>query len=366
MKEKNKQGDGGNGGGDSFFAGAQPGVVSVSSGPYCEDLPVGGMTVGAVRQKYRDQFDIGDQAQAILDGKPATDETIIQGQALMFVQHAGEKGVDVHLIGGKAAVKEAGGYSDKRIDIPDLVNRIAPVMSTGPVMLPNGVKAVLSQGPITVWVWEQAPKVVQLSWIAADSPSPYGGGTKYRKVRIALPYLIIMAVFTRDQNGMPKIAQTDECFFRNSPLKSLEDELCFPALLNCSKFPNQQNNIPLSWICTQHLRQNKKMKSGDINDRFLVNFEAVRYCLLETAFNLSSEHHEGNSWYGASKQVISQINPVEEWEKNTARDPLFVLDMPWIKTQHSVRDVVDRIFRRTSAVAGGVKTSDDVARIILS
>ena len=42
--------------------------VAVTSGPYAEDLPVGEMTVGEIRERFRDRFNIDPRSQAILDG----------------------------------------------------------------------------------------------------------------------------------------------------------------------------------------------------------------------------------------------------------------------------------------------------------
>jgi hypothetical protein len=68
-------------------------LVTVSSGPYLEQLPVGNSTVGEIRRRFADRFDIDPQAQAVLDGNVANDGTIVRaGQALMFTRRAGEKG----------------------------------------------------------------------------------------------------------------------------------------------------------------------------------------------------------------------------------------------------------------------------------
>ena len=82
-------------GGAGLFDSNQPSnqLVSVSSGPYLEQLPVGGMNVGEVRRRFADRFDIDPNAQAVLDGQPVDDLTCVRpGQALMFTRRAGEKG----------------------------------------------------------------------------------------------------------------------------------------------------------------------------------------------------------------------------------------------------------------------------------
>ena len=357
------------GGGDSIFDVApepENKNVSVSSGPYIENLPVAGMTVGAVRKRYADRFDIDDKAQSVVNGKDADEDyTLKAGEALMFVRHAGEKGANtVITIDGEAVTAETPEGTKTKGSLRKMLANTGPGISTGPCVLPSGVKAVLSQGRMTIMIWEQPPKIQKLSWIRPDSPAPYGRGAKYRNVSIALPYLVIFAVFQRDDAGMPHITKGDECFFSNKSLKSLDDELCFPALLNCSKWNQTTTRTPLSWICTQHLLPNEDMGSDDLGRRFAGGMEAVRYCLLETSFNLSSEHHEGNSWFGASKGIDPRIRTVEAWEEATAQDPLFVLDMPWIKTKHSVKGVADRIFNRYGAADTTAKSSNDLARLI--
>jgi hypothetical protein len=369
VKTPKKEKKAGAGGGSIFDAVPEAAVenknVSISSGPYAEDLPVAGMTVGGIRTKFADRFDIAAKSQAVLNGNQVDDNTVLKaGEQLMFIQHAGEKGASsISLDGTKATVI---GDTGCQMNITDLLQRVGPPISTGPMVLPTGVKAVLSSGPITVLVWERPPCIQQLSWIDKDSENKYGPGTKYRNVIIALPYLIIMSVFQRDNLGLPMLSKSDECFFRNQPLTSLEDELCYPALLNCSKWNNMTDQHPLSWICTQYLKQQAEASCNDANRRYRAGMEAVRYCLLETSFNLSSENHEGNSWFGFSKTQIPKIATVEKWEENTKKDPMFVLDIPWVPTKHTVKQVADRIFHRMGADKKTVKTSDDIARIILN
>lgn len=73
------------------FAGS--GVVTVSHGPFAEDLPVAGMTISQVRNGFSDRLDIHPQAMALIDGNPVDDTTTLRaGQTLMFVRQAGEKG----------------------------------------------------------------------------------------------------------------------------------------------------------------------------------------------------------------------------------------------------------------------------------
>ncbi len=211
------------------------------------------------------------------------------------------------------------------------------------MVLPDGVKMVFSRGRSTVWVHQSAPSVRSLKWIADDSPVPFGEGAKYRKVTIALPYVIVLAVFLPGPHGRVTLCDHNEAFFSNVPLTTPDDELFYPALLNCSKFEPQVGR-PLSWICTQYLRREFDRESDD-NKRFELGLEGLLSCLFETGFNYSSEHHELTSWFSESRSVDERIASIGAWEKATAADPLFALKVPWLKTGLRVGEIVERTLK---------------------
>jgi hypothetical protein len=67
--------------------------VTVSSGPYIEQLPVGNMQISEVRRRFAARFDLDPNSQAVVDGHDVSDDTVVRpGQALMFTRRAGEKG----------------------------------------------------------------------------------------------------------------------------------------------------------------------------------------------------------------------------------------------------------------------------------
>jgi hypothetical protein len=90
------------------------------------------------------------------------------------------------------------------------------------------------------------------------------------------------------------------------------------------------------------------------------------HCLLETGFNYSSERHEGASWFGESARVDRRVSTVESWEAATAKEPLFVLDVPWLKTGLSVRQVVERIFKNHRAPRSAAASAGDLARLVFN
>ena len=86
---------------DIFAAGDESApMVTVAHGQYAEQLPVAGLTVGEIRARYRDRFDIDLQSQAILDGDPVDEGTTVgSDQVLTFIRRAGEKGASRRRLG---------------------------------------------------------------------------------------------------------------------------------------------------------------------------------------------------------------------------------------------------------------------------
>jgi hypothetical protein len=272
------------------------------------------------------------------------------------------------------------------MELPALMEKLIPppAIDTQDLVLPDGVKAVRSRGKLTIFVHETAPAAWNFRWIAPDSKSQFGPGTKYRTVRIGLPYLITFCTFDRGGGGDGgtgrghglSLSSMNECFFSRAPLQRLDEgELCYPALLNCSKFPIERGH-PLAWICTEHLDFQRLGAIEDINQRVRASFRALMETLLGSAFNLSSEAHEGSSWFTETvrKKVDPRIESIERWQGETEKDPMFVLDVPWIGTGKTTAQMLERILtlRRGVGSGGGapakpaVTTSDDIARIIFN
>jgi hypothetical protein len=214
-------------------------------------------------------------------------------------------------------------------------------------------------------VYERSPQVYSFKWIARDSPVPFGSGTKYRTVRIALPYLVVLAVFELGKRNVIQLSGRNECFFRRHPLKSTGDELFYPALLNCSKFDPPEGR-PLSWICTAKLDYKQLSKKPDNNTRMQTSLHALLHTLLETGYNRSSDYHEASSWFTESTGVDPRISTIENWEKATAKDPLFVLDVPWLSTGLTLEQVIERIFKNSDARRPGISSAADIRRILFN
>lgn len=252
--------------------------------------------------------------------------------------------------------------------LPQFLKELNPRrMDTGGMVLPDGVKCVLGRGRTAIWVYQQCPRVCNLQWIAADSPTPYGALAKYRTVRIALPYVILLLPFSPGPDDLPALQPRCECFFRNMPLESIDDELLFPAMLNCSKFRTEAGH-PLSWLCTQHVKFEPLAALKPLQRRMRVSLVEILRCLFETSFNYSSEKHEGASWYTETLRTCKdpRIATVEKWEEATKQDPLFVLSVQWLKTGRSLKAIADRIFDIGHETSTEIASLQDLSRIVFN
>jgi hypothetical protein len=245
---------------------------------------------------------------------------------------------------------------------------VADRFETGGIISPDGVLGLFPLRRAVVVVHQTPPVVRRLKWLAANSRAPYGPRARYRDVSLALPYVVVLAVFIRDPRGRVQLTSKSEAFFSRVPLQSPDDELCYPALLNCSRFEPAADH-PLAWICVQNLDLSETCGSkSDDSARLRAGLGALLRHLYETGFNRSSEVHEGSSWFEAtvSAQVDERLADVEAWERASLADGSFALDVPWLPTGLSVRDVVDRIAGSMGGRETPLVTADDLARGVIN
>lgn len=260
------------------------------------------------------------------------------------------------------------------LGVAEFVKKLRPpLMNCGGLILPRGVSTLFSTETTTIFFWELPPAVYHVRWISPLSKVPYkmpGAKVLYQDRRIALPYVVIVAVFARDPAGRLVLSSRNEAYFRTAPLESADDELLFPALLNISKFPKEiAASRPLSWICTQYLNMRTLAAEDDLNTRIRQSLKALRSTMLEAGFNFSSEHHELTSYWTVSAKKIPQVADLDRWEQLSRDDPLFALEVPWLPAKSggrklTVNRLVERIETLFSAKDSPLDSSDALARIV--
>lgn len=238
-------------------------------------------------------------------------------------------------------------------------------------VLPDKVKFIKSSADrkLHIAVWEIDPGVHSIRWISEDSPQQYGPGTEYDKRELALPYIILTMPFAIQGDRIVPQTSNFECFYRNEPLIAMDQELYYPALLNCSKFGDANPRAPLSWLCTQYLNPKAIYQEEGVSRQLWRMTKLTRWCLLESGFNYSSEHHEGNShysdyvdWSGAD----ARIKDVDKWQKESKKNPLFVLDLDWKETSHTMGQLVERTFKLLGAANGHTLDQAYLERVVFN
>lgn len=199
--------------------------------------------------------------------------------------------------------------------------------------LPDGVKFHEWRPPLLVLVHQTPPHVRQLRWIANDSPVPFGPETTYRHVRLSVPYAITFAVYQQAGEAL-YLTHANELYFRNEPLRSRIDRLGYPALLNVSRIVTPMRER--AWICTQYLEPG-------LDADWTTQLQGLLEHTWNGGFNLSSENHEGESWYGASQGIHEHLHPVELWEAASVVDDAFALTIPWKEAAPNVGEVIERL-----------------------
>jgi hypothetical protein len=242
-------------------------------------------------------------------------------------------------------------------------------------VVPAGFRTAYSSPSVSIIIWELEPQVHRVRWIAKGSKAPFampGDAVEYEFRRLALPYVIIVAVFAREPSGRLVLTGRNEAYFRTAPLKCGRDTLSYTALLNISKFPRVCAAAhPLAWICTQHTNLARLAGIADDNERIRASLKALKSTMLEAGFNYSSEHHELTSYWSLSARQIPEVADLDRWEALSARDPLFPLEIAWLPARLgrkplTVDGLAERIMAQCGAGGEPIATSADVARLVFN
>lgn len=244
-------------------------------------------------------------------------------------------------------------------------SRLPWTIGLAPVGLP--LRAIHHRNGRYVFLVEYPPQVRTMPWIREDSPEPYGFEATYRDVSIALPYVVFFWAVT-EQGCLSQ----SSVFFRTEPLarRDYQDALLDCHFLNCSAAPRRTGVY--CWICSQHMRSEMK-SSGETPLEFVAGCTENFFF---AASNLSSEHHEGNSFFGKGtkgRAAISdnRVRTVRAWEEASREDPRFVLEVPWNPSGYTVARVFDELtgaqeeiwpFRSAGDLAARIPTSNDRKR----
>ncbi len=190
------------------------------------------------------------------------------------------------------------------------LGRAAPRPGVG--VLPRGIRAWEDRGEVLGVALEIEPHTRTARWLTEDSPAPYGPRAKYREVFLAFPWVVLLAVFVR--GGLSRYHQV---FYRTASLDRGQD-LLLTNLPNVAAAYDQK-----SWICFQHVRGDLAALPWPQKLRTLLDH------VFSAGFNRSAEEHEGHSFWQSSHEIDPRVASLEAWERATAADRWFPLDVDW-------------------------------------
>ena len=247
-------------------------------------------------------------------------------------------GTEVRIEDGTASLYTGSRRRRASVSEAVLVRQIARFFSPPPDFFPahGSVRFHEWEGQNAVLVVELEPAVRSLRWIAdlqeglsleASEAVHLGANAQYEKRELALPWVVLMLSFS----GGVLQGSSCQAFYRRESLKSWDDELLYTNLLNVA-----EGYGFTSWLCMVQYRQTEGLSWLEAIE------EAVRY-FLWSDFNRSSEIHERNSHFSTTirDETDERVLSVQRWEEASGQDALFMTQIAWPATGHTVRSAVN-------------------------
>lgn len=222
-------------------------------------------------------------------------------------------------------------------------------------LAPSGivVRDLYLRNDLYVLLVEVAPGPRIMSWLRDDSPASFGGSATYRTVTVALPWQYFFVTLS----GGGHICVGNSVYFLNRQLQRLDEPLLEPHFYNCSVDAHGY----WCWICSQGFAAPLRPQ-----DSFFTRAHRCIELFWSSGFNLSSEFHEGKSFFGKNCSRIAdrRVRTIDAWEKATTHDPEFALSVPWVTAPRTAWTVYDELTR--GATPWSPTSATDLAPLIRS
>lgn len=200
--------------------------------------------------------------------------------------------------------------------------------------IPDQVRWIVEQGKYAIYIIELQPELRSVLWKEEDGCNCLDcvqsrGYEIEADIRtIATPYVVLKAFFYKNQ------LVTAEVYYRNEPLKSIEDELYLTNLKNMMN----QANAP-GYMCIDGVNYQIGTPREEVLG-ILVNH------LWSGEFNdeLSTTFGEFCSW-----TKDKRLKSIEDWEAASKADPEFVLGVEWRPAGVTVRKIIENSLKNTQS-----------------
>jgi hypothetical protein len=219
---------------------------------------------------------------------------------------------EIQIVGDRVTVRQGSGtlvtagLSDV---VRELTGSAQRVPSSG--ILPRDVRLWYERGDATAVVIEVPPHARTVRWLAGNSRAHYGPRARYEEYFLAFPYVELLVVF---RGGA--LTGLQQLYYRRAPL-GVDEDLLLPNLYNTANGYGQQ-----CWVCLVSLDDVGPLPWTD-------KIHAVVDHVFTTAWNRSSEVHEGNSYWATMRNIDSRVATPEAWQEATRQNPRFALDVSW-------------------------------------
>lgn len=191
--------------------------------------------------------------------------------------------------------------------------------------IPRSVRFLIHRSPATLVVIEEPPQVRTVQWLDDDSTDPFGDEAAYRQVRLAFPYIVMIAVFMQ---GL--LTTRTQCFYRTAPIERRDDRLFIPNLYNVA----DREDMPC-WLCL------KKLDGITTAHSWSEKVEAIRRHFWGATFNRSATLDRHRSYWWKMKGLDRRIRSLDRWQAASKKNPLFPLDVPWTPLRHTLGETMD-------------------------
>lgn len=201
--------------------------------------------------------------------------------------------------------------------------------------LPHGTVFYKRRGDTEAVIMEESPQVHTVQW-AEGKPGHYRSRQWYR---LAFPYVVIgFGLYGADQpSGERRFVWFPGIFYRNAPLASLADTLHYTNLKNvkgkdgrsCLGIPSRAASLAEG---ARLIRE--KLWSATFNDDYSCDGDHSRYAATTTG-------------------------SIENWQKKSEEDPLFVLNVHWPKSRFTAEKLLECLLGQAPKQKA-LKTADDL------
>jgi hypothetical protein len=212
-------------------------------------------------------------------------------------------------------------------------------------IVPVGVRRWIDRRDLVAVAVELPPQARMVRWLADGSRVQFGRRAAYKRYFLSFPYVELLLVF---RGGA--LTGYQQLYYRTASIDQGED-LLLPNLYNVAEGYGQR-----CWLCLVNL--------GDLTElSWPAKINAVVEHVFGAAFNQSSEVHEGNSYWGAMRDLDRRLASPEAWQEATRANPRFTLDVAWRPAQTTVIAELEAMLGHIEAPVR-VETAADLGNIL--